>query len=262
MRAILHILTGAALAIAAASAVAAPPPAERAELDSLFVGAREAYDAGRLDDAVARYEEILRRGYRLPEVDYNLANALFRRGDVGRAALHYRRAQYAAPRDPDIRGNLEFAWRTAGAPAPQRPLWMRPFARMRRSECAALAVGGYWTAAVLLGALMAARRGRPALQRAAVAALAAMAFGLGGLAAWSSLERRPELVVLRPGVVALFAPLDDATPHFEAPPGTVVRLEASEGGWARVSLGRQSGWIPASAAGRVGPNPGLVRDAR
>src|SRR5213596_601477 len=58
--------------------------------------------------AALAYEQALQAGHSAA-VHYNLGNALFKAGKIGRAILNYRRAHYIDPRDPDITGNLDFA---------------------------------------------------------------------------------------------------------------------------------------------------------
>ena len=54
-------------------------------------------------------------------VYFNLGNAWFKAGQFGRAICAWRRAQELAPRDPDVRANLQFARSQAGQGAPALP---------------------------------------------------------------------------------------------------------------------------------------------
>lgn len=68
-------------------------------------GAKEIYEK-----AALRFERVVREG----EVEngklyYNIGNAYFRSGDLGRAILNYRRAEQFDPNDPNVKQNLEFA---------------------------------------------------------------------------------------------------------------------------------------------------------
>jgi len=68
-------------------------------------GARELYRK-----AAMRFQRIADEGgVRNGKLDYNIGNAWFRMGDLGRAILHYRRAMLTTPNDPDLRQNLAYA---------------------------------------------------------------------------------------------------------------------------------------------------------
>ncbi|NJN94350.1 MAG: tetratricopeptide repeat protein [Anaerolineales bacterium] len=71
--------------------------------------ANEKYEAGDYAEASAIYEAILDSGLSHSSVYYNLGNAYFKQGDLGRAILNYRRAQSLDPRDGDIAVNLSIA---------------------------------------------------------------------------------------------------------------------------------------------------------
>ena len=60
--------------------------------------------------AALRYESLVaEREIRNSKLYYNLANAHFQLGDIGRAILNYRRAERLDPGDDNVRRNLQFA---------------------------------------------------------------------------------------------------------------------------------------------------------
>lgn len=71
--------------------------------------ANQNYEAGHYAEASAIYEAILESGLHHSSVYYNLGNAYFKQGELGRAILNYRRAQRLDPRDADIATNLSIA---------------------------------------------------------------------------------------------------------------------------------------------------------
>ncbi len=74
-----------------------------------MLAANQNYEAGQFEQAIAGYERIIEAGIRNSDVYYNLGNAYFKQGDLGRAILNYRRAQRLDPRDADIAANLTVA---------------------------------------------------------------------------------------------------------------------------------------------------------
>jgi len=90
-------------AMAQESLESSPDPA------AVFTRAAEDFDAGRYVAAVQSYESLLSMGFPTAPVYFNLGNAYFRAGDLGRAVWAYRSAALRAPRDPDIEANLTVA---------------------------------------------------------------------------------------------------------------------------------------------------------
>ncbi|CAI2718169.1 tetratricopeptide repeat protein [Nitrospina watsonii] len=67
------------------------------------------YMESRYADAIAMYETLIAEGFDNGYLHYNLGNAYFREGHLGRAILHYLKAQQRLPRDEKIEANLLFA---------------------------------------------------------------------------------------------------------------------------------------------------------
>jgi len=71
--------------------------------------ANEFYEAGQFEQAINLYETLRHDGFSHSSLYYNLGNAYYKQGNLGRAILNYRRAQLLAPRDRDIATNLAIA---------------------------------------------------------------------------------------------------------------------------------------------------------
>ncbi|MBN1878118.1 MAG: tetratricopeptide repeat protein [Anaerolineae bacterium] len=67
------------------------------------------YEAGEYAQAIAAYQSLVESGVEDGTLYYNLGNAYFKNGDLGRAILNYRRAEQLLPRDPDVADNLQLA---------------------------------------------------------------------------------------------------------------------------------------------------------
>ena len=238
---------------AATAALAFAQPAERGAgltPNEIFQKAGRAYDAGHYHEAAELYEQLIARGQRPVEVLFNLANVRFREGRPSAAVLGYRRAWYLAPRDADIRANLQFALDQTGATLPAATLSARLLQQGSLREWLGLTLAGFWLSAALTCGLLLAPRRRALLRGLLACSMAALLLGLAGAGCWASLLRRPEAVVLQPAKV-LFAPLPDATEHFAVPAGALVRIEQQSGDWLQVSRGRQTGWIPRARCATV-----------
>lgn len=62
-----------------------------------------------LREATAQYETMLTGGFKNGQVYYNLGNTYYRRGELGKAIVNYRRATQFIPRNADLDANLRLA---------------------------------------------------------------------------------------------------------------------------------------------------------
>lgn len=68
-----------------------------------------AYIEGNFEQAIAEYSAIVEGGEYSMKLYYNLANAYFKMGKMGKAILYYNKALRIAPSNEDIRHNLALA---------------------------------------------------------------------------------------------------------------------------------------------------------
>ena len=69
----------------------------------------EFYSAGKFDEAADVWTELYNTGYRSAPLNYNIANAHFKIGNIPKAILFYERAYLLAPLNEDINYNLQIA---------------------------------------------------------------------------------------------------------------------------------------------------------
>jgi tetratricopeptide (TPR) repeat protein len=219
-----------------------------------FLAAQAAYDDGRYADAVAHYEQLAGKGVDNVELHYNLANASFKNGSLPSAVLHYRRAWYKAPRDPDIQTNLRFALNAAGAAEPAPSLSERIFHVTSLNGWMAAAAGSYGVLTLLLLCSMLIRRMRRTLLRLSLIPAAVLLLAAGGWRQWRQFEIRPEWVVVKTGATALFGPIEGATAHYKVPLAALVRQQDSDPkGWIEIEYDGKMGWIEEKYITRVSP---------
>lgn len=246
-----------ALAIAAViCALSRPCPAQ--EPDALAQAA-EAYARGDFSAAAQSWQQALDEGYDGPRVRYNLANALYRDGRIGAAIAHYLAAATMAPRDGDIRANLQRALmeRPQGPPAPS-PSWLHALLAavvgvFTLSEFALAAMVLYWVAAAAAIALLLRKGRQRSLRRAAIACglLATLVAGLA-LGRWWSYHHLVRAVVAAESAQVHTGPGTDFEATQALTEGWIVRLHGEDAGWARVTAeGGSRGWVEASALAMV-----------
>ena len=239
-----------------------------ADVPPAFREAAVLYDQGQFDQAIARYESLLAAGVRSANLCFNLGNAHFKAGHLGRAILNYERAHQLEPRDRDVDGNLGFVVKqTKSYDATAAGGWSTWLAEARdcltTDEWTWLTVAGYWLALLCVIAfvwLPQALEWRRWLRSTAVTFGVIAMLASVGLGARIVVEEGPPAgIVIAKEMVARFAPMDNGTKHFTVYEGQKLwiiseRSSQMQGvpGWLEIerSDGKR-GWVPADAAERI-----------
>lgn len=255
--------------------------APAAGLTEIFARGNSLYESGDYDGAIEQYSSLVAKGVERADLFYNLANAYYEAGDLGRAVLYYERARKLAPRDGDTRENLALV---------RAQLRDKQFVREENRLVSAaawlhnhltademrLAASLCYLALCLLGIVFVLRDtalvsaayrvvsfaslGRLAgftktQDLAAAMAVAAALFVSTGVSAHHKTRNDASgktAVVLAEEVAVMSGPTDDATLQFKIHEGTLVDIGDRRGAWARITLpGGLSGWVSASSIERV-----------
>lgn len=250
----------AAWLIAVCVAISAPAGARAQE--EIFAQGNQLYQQGDFVGAVAAYEALLESGFESPSLHYNLGNAYFKTGELGRSILEWERARAVDPSDPDVLANLELARSvTADAIEPLPRFWLLSavswWVELLPRGMLTLLVGGAWLAAGAGVALrILARRDdvrRIATWAAVGGGAVAVVFGINLFARELDLGRPERAVILADVVPVRSAPADqDDLTLFEIHEGTLVRIDQRAGGWAEVVLeDGKVGWVLADVMGVI-----------
>ena len=214
--------------------------------------------------AILRLELIVRKGgVRNGKLYYNIGNAYFRMGDLGRAILYYRRAERLIPDDPNLRQNLHTARRQRRdkIEVPERTrvlhtlfFWHYDFSTQIRLTLFTVCFALVWVCAI------ARRFSRKALLAWGIVLSAVLAAMLFGSLLVEELHDRGHVggVVLAPEVVARKGDSETYQASFEEPLHAGSEFERLErrGDWLHVALadGRRC-WLPAKAVALVRQAP-------
>lgn len=220
----------------------------------LFLMAQAAYDDSRYAEASLLYEELLSINIENLEVEYNLGNAYFKNGDLPQAVLHYRKAWYTAPRDPDVLANMRFALNAAGAIESTPSFIERLFEMLSKNTWIMAAISGYiiFTLLMVLGLLI--RPAKRVLTRASLLPAALILISAGGWWHWHQFQENPEWVVIKSGTTALFGPMEGTTAHYNIPLASIVRQRSTDPkGWVEVEYDGKNGWLKQEYIQRVSP---------
>ncbi len=229
-------------------ASAASGPHDERERLKTFIAAGMAYRDGDYDRAVALYERIRNGGWESGPLDYNIGNAYFKQGRLGKAILAYERARRIMPRDTDLRANLRFArsripWDFSGRSG---PLFRRALAfwldRISVDGWAWLTLGIFWLAACTHLAASFFERGRFLRRDLPLVLVVAGVLSFWGVAAGASFWERRAVAVS--GAECRFEPREAGTVYFHLPEGAVVEVLRSRAGWTKVRRpDGKTGWL-------------------
>ncbi len=226
--------------------LALAPARSYAELSaSAFDAANKLYEEGKFAEAAAAYGKLTRSGQTSAALCFNLGNAFFKSGQVGRAIAAYRQAEQLTPRDPDLRANLQFARNQIQGPTLSPGRWQRWLGRLTLNEWSLLAAAVVWLWLLLLALL----QWRPALKlalRSYVISLAILA-ALLCLCVVAALNQtrftRTAIVVTRDAVVR-YGPLAESPTAFTVHDGAELRVLDQKDEWLQVNAGsRRTGWL-------------------
>ena len=196
--------------------------------------------------AVEAYETVLHAGFESPELHYNLGNAYFKEGELGRAILSWERALERAPGDPDAAANLALARSlTADAIEPLPRFWLFSaiawWVLLLPRGLLLAVVGIAWVLG--WGALSLRLLGRRedvgawATWIAVACAGLVMVFGTNLVVRELGLGAAERAVILAEAVSVRSAPSDDDDLMlFEVHEGTTVRIDRRAGEWAEIVL--------------------------
>src|SRR4030095_1931656 len=133
-------------------------PSAFAQADAEFIEANQEYAQGHFKEAIDQYEAIVRSGQWSANLFYDLGNAYFRTGDLGRAILNYERALAPERHHPEAAATLQNGRAEARAPAvpPSGSERYLQFANINQYSVAAAIA--FWTAIFCVVGLVFARR--------------------------------------------------------------------------------------------------------
>ena len=221
--------------------------------EELWNSANAAYNEGNFEKAATEYEQILLQSLHSAALYYNLANAYFKQGELGKALLNYNRASRIAPSDEDIRHNQEYAEKMTKDSIEKLPeFFLSTWLRQVRGAMSCTA----WTILSLVMLVVALTMGlvyllsqRMSLRKVgfytmAIAALLFVVSSAFALSQRNMLINRTEAIVMSSAASVKSSPDRSATELFVLHEGTKVSIGETIDGWAEVRIadGRK-GWI-------------------
>lgn len=217
-----------------------------ADITSQFEAANRLYEQGKFDEAIVAYQKLIESGVVSSALYFNLGNACFKSGQLGRAIAAYRAAQQLNPRDPDIQANLQFARNQVQQPTITMSKTVQRFSSLAPDEWVKIAAAVFWALFVLLIIGEAKPKLKLRMRPFAwlVGGIFVMICAFGILAHLVQLSTNKIVVVVEPEVVVKQGPLDDALKAFVVHDGAELKILDQKNDWLQVSVGPgRFGWV-------------------
>ena len=218
-----------------------------ADVATDFSAANKFYAEGKFADAASTYEKILASGATSPNLLFNYGNAEFKSGNLGKAIAAFRRAELLAPRDSEIRANLNFVRNQVQGATVRESFWQNWLGNLSLNEWTVFAAIAFWLTFLLL----AAKQIRPALTaklKSATWFFAALTIFSGTIVGVQAANHftKETAVVISSAVTARSGPFDDAQNAFAIHDGAELSVLDRRDDWVQVADGSgKTGWLPA-----------------
>jgi tetratricopeptide (TPR) repeat protein len=211
-----------------------------------FEQANKCYEQGKYADAVSLYEKMLQQGNASLAVYFNRGNAYFKMGQLGHAIASYRQAEQLAPRDPELRANLQFARKQAqGGVSHPSERWRAYLNWLTLNEWTWATVIAFWILFLLLACMQWKPELRTRLRNPAI--FAATAFIILGVCLAASLNEdyfTKSAIVVASEVDVHNGPLDESQASYKVKDGAELTILDQKDGWYQVSdPGQRVGWV-------------------
>jgi len=214
---------------------------------SKFVAAGIAYEEGRYDAAIERYNAILKGNRVSGPLYYNLGNSYFKKKNVGQAVLNYERAKKFIPRDSDLKFNEQYVRSKIDqqTDAKQSVLDRAIGSHIQFYTIDEMAIILYCLG-LMIGIIHLIALYVQWPQTVTSWVIAALIFTLfiysTGLVA--KVQAELELAVVMTGSNTLFEPRTDSTVHFKLSEGMKARILKRQGNWIKIErLDGKVGWV-------------------
>ena len=215
------------------------------EPPSPFEVGNRAFQLNDHETALEHYQKQIDSNHTSAAVHFNLANAAFHDGQLGRAIFHYRRSLTLEPRHEDAAANLALARDEVhhGSP-PKSGMWQRLTGFMTMNEWALAAVIPLTAWLAWLAAINLQPAWRPVAAKFRPL-VGAVGFGLTAIALIAfDLQSNTHWVVVDGEATARFGPVDASPDQFKWFDGAELSVDRVHEDWvyARDATGRQ-GWV-------------------
>jgi tetratricopeptide (TPR) repeat protein len=218
---------------------------------SNFTEGNDHYEAGEYEDAIDKYSSVISEGYHSAELYYNLGNAYYRNGKLGKAIWAYESSLKIEPSHKDALFNLEFVnAQTVDHIDTQRrgfTHWLQGIAFSSRVN--------FWVIVSVICALFFSLSATIFIRskkkrRRNLSLISSSLFGIGlimslliGYQHKNFLTSRSNAIVIIKQVNVLVSPTEEGKISYKLTEGAKVELISEEKEWVQINLNGNHGWL-------------------
>ena len=210
-----------------------------------FAAANRLYAEGKFAAAAAAYGQIRQSAGESVPLLFNLGNAEFKAGHLGKAIVAFRQAAELSPRDAELRANLAFVRSQVQGATRRETFWQSWAGFLTLNEGTLLTAMLFWATLALL-ALRQIRPGLAPRLKTATRLAAALTLFSGIVLALQATNHfnASAAVVTGAEATARSGPFDDAQTVFTVRDGAELPISATHGDWVEASNGAgKIGWL-------------------
>lgn len=214
-------------------------------ISTAFSEANHLYEQQKFTDAAAAYEKIIAGGTVSPSLYFNLGNARFKAGQIGRAIAAYRQAEKLSPRDPNVKANLQFARdQVPNTKPPATSFWMQILDRLTLNEWTSIAAIFFWLWFLLLAFGQWKPDWRKTLRGYAIALGIVSALLIGCTIFAAERHSNKAAVVVTQEAVVRRGPFDESQSAFALRDGAELTVLDKKENWLQVAdTSNRIGWV-------------------
>ena len=223
-----------------------------------FYRANLFYEAGDYAEAIKKDESILESGFRSGNLYYNLGNAYFKNGELGKAILNYERARRFMPRDSALLSNYRYAKSLMKRPDPpgKRFLvfkWLdrgMDYLTLKQS----IVLGFILYYCIIVYVIITKIFKRYVQYSTLITYVLCILLALVAIPTVRKIKDLERGAIITAKIIdARFEPLDDAAVHFPIYEGMKVYILRTKGAWCKIKRpDGKIGWLPKSALEIIG----------
>ncbi len=223
---------------------------------ALFQKGNQLYAQARFQEAVASYQQVVKSGQVSSTLYFNLGNAWLKSGQIGQAISCYRWALELAPRNTDIRVNLQFARsRVNHSKVFNDAWWQRTVRWMTLNEWALQTAVLWWVALTLVAMQWLLPKRRAILIRCIKVITPLLLLSMIGLGLRIlDHHRKPTAIIVVKEATVRYGPLDEAKLYYQLADGSEVAALDQQDNWLQIAdASNRQGWIKRDQAVLVIP---------
>jgi len=221
------------------------------EIEDQFSRANQHYANGKYEEAIALYEKLIQSSVSSGPLYYNLGNAYFKLGRIGKSILNYERARRLMPQEEDLLANLSYVKNLVEQAQPQEEyrLYEKAFLEVRdlfsESSWALILLTVYTFIFVMwLLAIFSQRMRKTALGWSWVFIFMAMVAFVFTSAKISATETEREGIIVQNVADVRYSPSATGAVAFQLKEGIRAQILRTDNDWCYIRLTRDKiGWV-------------------